>query len=222
MKRLQSQFGSRIVYGEFSKKQIVEDDELFDSILEGKDNRLRFIERIDMEIVKYGVWWIGEYPEAIFEDFKNQLITLSGVEQMESYIFTTFRRLAIFFKAVKIHSGIMRDINTLSNKYQSTPRREGLRQIAILSRDFEVNLRRSFSFLSVLMDYYQGKEYFQPDEWEIALKTIDFCLSCDRNIEFMQSMKSYWKDRIAYYRLISDNEATESCLLILEQIKICV
>lgn len=221
LKRLQSQFGSRIVYGEFSKKQIIEDNELFDSILEGKNNRLRFIERIDMEIVKYGVWWIGEYPEATFEDFKNQLITLSGVEQMESYIFTTFTRLAIFFKAVKIHSGIMRDINTLSNKYQSMPRKEGLRQIAILSRDFEVNLRRSFSFLSVLMDYYQGKKYFQPDEWEIALKTIDFCLSCDRNIEFMQSMKSYWKNRIAYYRLISDNEATESCLLILEQIKIC-
>lgn len=222
LKRLQSQFGTRIVYGEFSKKQIVEDDELFDSILKGKDNRLRFIERIDMEVVKYGVWWICEYPEATFEDFKNQLIDLSGVEQMESYIFTTFTRLAIFFKAIKIHSGIMRDVNTLSNKYQSTPRKEGLRQIAVLSRDFEVNLRRSFSFLSVLMDYYQGKEYFQPDEWEIALKTIDFCLSCDRNIEILQSMKSYWKDRIAYYRLISDNEATESCLLILEQIKICV
>ena len=222
LRELQKQFGAKVYYGEFSKKQIIEDDGLFDSICRGKDERARFIERIDMEVVKYGVWWIGENKESRFEEFKEHLIRLSGVVQMESYIFTTFKRLAVFFKALKIYSGIMHDVDSLLNIYQPMLKIEGLRQIAVLCRDFEVNIRRSFSYLSVLMDYYKGKSYFVDKEWEMALKTIDSCLSGDRDIECLQSFKSYWDDRIAYYRLISDNEAAESCIQLIEQIKICL
>lgn len=222
LKKMQNQFGPSIYDGIYSKNQMIEDDGLFDSICKGKDDRRKFIERVDMEVIKYGVWWVGEHPQSNYEEFKKHLINLSGVERMESYVFTTFKRLAVFFKALKIHCGIMRDVNALSNVYQPPLRKEGLRKIAIQSRDFEVNLKRSFSFLSVLMDYYQGKAYFQAEEWENALKTIEFCLSDDRNIECLQSFKSYWDDRIAYYSLISDHEATESCQQMLEQIKLCV
>ncbi|MDE5790296.1 MAG: dynamin family protein [Muribaculaceae bacterium] len=222
LKDLKKQFGARIYDGEISKKKIIEDDGLFYFIGRVRNERSIFIERLDMEIIKYGVWWIGKNPDSQFEDFREHLIKLSGVEQMESYILTTFKRLAVFFKALKILSGIKNEVNTLSNIYQPTLRKEGVHQVAMLCREFEVNVRRSFSFLSVLMDYYQGKSYFKTNEWETALRTIDSCLSGDSNIECLQFFKSYWEDRISYYRLISDNEAIESCLQLIEQIKICV
>lgn len=222
LRSIENAVGSNFINGEYSSVQFIKDDAIFDSIIKGQHNRKSLIDRLDMEVIRYGVWWISNNPTASVDTFKAHLISLSGVGQMESYIFTTFKRLAVFFKALKIYSCILKEVNRTLNEYQPENKKDGLRKIAVLCRDFEIELKYAFSFLSVLMDFYQGKTYFPPDVWEEALKTIDSCINGNSVYVNVNTLESYWENKLSYFRLISDNEATESCVQIIEQIKLCL
>lgn len=88
--------------------------------------------------------------------------------------------------------------------------------------NFEVKLISHFSFLSVLIDYYNGDNYFNKNEWEIALETIDECLSDTPNEKILTDKKEFFIGRKRYYSMLSDIEAMESCDKLITQIKLTI
>lgn len=110
----------------------------------------------------------------------------------------------------------MGDVNKESSKFQEPLQSSGLALIANECRDFEIDLKRRFAFLSVLIDYYHRKTYFSDNEWGEALKAIDFYLSEEDTESDLSSLRCFWKHTEEHYAIICDFEAKESCQIILE------
>ena len=200
----------------YDASDFINDEEIIGQILSTEAERRDFLCRLDIHVVAYMVWWINENPLASMNDLKNELITKSGVEKMSRHIYQTFRKFSIYFKTIKIISSILGDVNKESSKFQEPLQSSGLALIANECRDFEIDLKRRFAFLSVLIDYYHRKTYFSDNEWGEALKAIDFYLSEEDTECDLSSLRCFWKHTEEHYAIICDFEAKESCQIILE------
>lgn len=200
----------------YDASDFIDDDEIIGQILNTESERRDFIGRLDIHAIAYMVWWINENPLASMGDLKNELVSKSGIEKMSRHIYQTFRKFSIYFKTIKIISSILSYVNRESSKFQEPLQSAGLALIANECRDFEIDLKRRFSFLSVLIDYYHKKSYFSDDEWEEALRVIELYLSEDNNWNDVSSLRSFWKKTEEHYAIICDFEAKESCQIILE------
>lgn len=133
-----------------------------------------------------------------------------------------FKRLAIFFKALKLVTNLRKSIEKSIVKQFDSKRIESLERILIVCRNFEVKLLSHFSFLSVLVDYFNGASYFNEKEWDIALQTIEECLSETPNKSLLSENENYLLGRKNYYSILCDIEAIESCEKLITQIKLTV
>lgn len=204
----------------YSKSDFIDDQTTFGSYIMLKADRADFVNRIDFSALKYSIWWVNQHPDADFEALKIQLISYSGVEEMNRYIFSKFRRLAVYFKAVKLVSSIRKSIESSRIQFADEDKLKARQQVLVICRNFEAKLHLSFSFLSVLVDYYNNAIYFTSEEWEKALSVIEECLSESPDQETLMASKSFWKDNLKYYTMIYDVEAQESCIKLINQIDI--
>lgn len=161
-------------------------------------------------------------PGATVEDLRHRLIEMSGVPELDEYVFTNFKRLAIYFKSLKLVTNLRKYIEKSLVTYNDPSRISSKEKILILCRNFEVRLLSHFSFLSVLIDYYNGDTYLSKDEWEIALEAIDECLSDSPNEARLNETKSFFIRRKRYYSMLSDIEAMEACDKLINQIQLTI
>lgn len=208
-----------LIDGLYTRTDFINNQSVFGRFIQSINERESFVHRIEMAVIKYAIWWLRQHPEANYESLKYQLISLSGVPNMDNYIFSNFKRLAIYFKAVKLVSNIRKSIETVSSKFFECEIKNAYHEALITCRNFEVQLINTFSFLSVLVDYYNHSSYFGEELWSIALRDIDECMSETPNIEYLTEQLSYWKKELSYFSMISDIEAQESCNIIISQIK---
>lgn len=206
----------------YTKNDFINNDDVFNKFMSGKNNRSEFINRIDISVVKYSIWWLRNNPHATLDNLKQQLINISGVPELDNYVFTNFKRLAIYFKAMKLVSNLRKYIEKSVIKHHDSTHISAVENILIICRNFEIKLLSHFSFLSVLIDYYNGDSYFGNKEWAIALETIDECLSEHPNKSKLMENKDFFISRRKYYSLLSDIEAIESCDKLIAQIRLTV
>lgn len=206
----------------YTKNDFIENDEIFGKLINRKSDRHEFVSRMDMSAIKYSVWWLRNNPEATFEDLRHRLIEISGVPKLDEYIFTDFKRLAIFFKSMKLVTNLRKYVERCLASYHDPSRISSFEKILILCRNLEVRLLSHFSFLSVLIDYYNGDTYFSKDEWEIALDTIDECLSDSPDEARLNEKKAFFLRRKRYYSMLSDIEAIEACEKLINQIQLTI
>lgn len=206
----------------YTRRDFIEDDKVFGKFIQNKDERARFIHRIDIAVIKYAIWWLKNNPSGEFKDLRERLISYSGVRDMDQYVFSNFKRLAIYFKSLKMVSNIRKSIEISNIKFRDKSTLDSLQKVKVLCRNFEVELQRSFSFLSVLVDYYNSSTYFDDEEWEIALGVIDQCLSNNPNIQKLREYELLLQSKLNYFALISDIQAIESCNKLLNQIKLTI
>lgn len=203
----------------YTKNDFINDQEHFERFIKDKDEREQFLSRVDIEVVKYSAWWLRRNNNSSIKALKEHLISYSGVQEMDRYIFSNFKRLAMFFKTMKLISGIRKSTEALSTSYSFDCQREGINTVSILCKDFEVKLHRSFSYLSVLMDYYSKKTYFTEEEWNEAVKTIELCLSDSYSQSLLISQLQYWDNKRKTYSLLADVVAEGSCIKLINQVK---
>ena len=220
IQKLKDKFYDELLDNLYTKSDFVDDESIFGDIINGHNNRLEFINRIDMAVIKYSIWWLDKNSNATLENLREELISKSGVKNLDEYVFSKFKRLAIFFKALKLVTNLRKSIEKSIVKQFDSKRLESLERILIICRNFEVKLLSHFSFLSVLVDYYNGASYFNIKEWGIALQTIEECLSETPNKSLLSENRNYLLGRKNYYSILSDIEAIESCEKLITQINL--
>lgn len=206
----------------YTKKDFIEDDIVFGRYFNNKNDRINFITNIDMSVIKYSIWWLKQNPNASLDDLKNKLISVSGVQELDKYVFTNFKRLAIYFKAMKLVTNLRKSVEKYKNNYYDSLQLSAIEKILIICRNFETRLLSNFSFLSVLIDYYNGASYFSKKDWDIALKTVDNCLSDNPNKEELAENGRFLQERRIFYSFLSDVEAVEACEKLINQIKLTI
>lgn len=154
------------------------------------------------------------------EELREHLISYSGVRDMDKYVFSNFKRLAIYFKALKLVSNIRKSIEVRNSKFCDKAETDSLHEISLICRNFEVELQKSFSFLSVLVDYYNEATYFSKEEWNNMLDIIELCLEGTPDLINLKRYKDYLQSRLKFYSLISNIQAVESCNKLLTQINL--
>ena len=202
----------------YSKTNFIEDSSTFGQFIFSKKDRTSFVHRIDLAIIKYSLWWIKHNPNTNYEELKEQLISYSGVREMDEYVFSNFKRLAVYFKALKLVSSIRKSIESSQAQFVDDNKMSARQQVLILCRNFEAKLQKSFSFLSILVDYYSHANYFSPEEWEKAFSTIKDCLTDIPNPKSLSNARKFWQNNLRFYVMVSDIEAQESCTKLINQI----
>lgn len=203
----------------YTRNDFINDQSVFGKYISSLEDRMSFVHRMEMTVIKYSVWWLKQHPQADLARLKEQLIRLSGVPDMDNYLFSNFKRLAVYFKAVKLVSNIRKSIENVSSKYLEDDIRDAYQNALITCRTFEVKLLNAFSFLTVLVDYYNHSSYFNEKQWSNALRDIDECMSASPNTAYLIGQLSYWEKERLYFRMISEIEAQESCNIITSQIQ---
>lgn len=206
----------------YTKKDFIENDEIFSEFINSKNARFEFVNRIDMSVIKYSIWYLKNNPNATLDKLQQRLIAISGVPKLDEYVFTNFKRLAIYFKALKLVTNLRKYVEKTLMIYHDSAHNSSLENILIICRNFEVKLLSNFSFLSVLIDYYNGDSYFSKNEWDIALEIIEECLSDTPNERVLKEKKEFFIQRKKYYSMLSDMEAIESCDKLITQINLTI
>lgn len=222
IKSLKDKLYDEIIDNLYTKIDFIENDEIFGEFIANKDERCEFINRIDMSVIKYSIWWLNNNTDATLDKLRQRLIDISGVPELDEYVFSNFKRLAIYFKALKLVTNLRKYVEKSLLICHDSTRIASIEKILVISRNFEVKLLSHFSFLSVLIDYYNGDNYFNKNEWEIALETIDECLSNTPNEKILTDKKEFFIRRKRYYSMLSDIEAMESCDKLITQIKLTI
>lgn len=222
IKALKDRVYDEIIDNIYTKNNFIENDEVFGEFISKRDERREFVNRIDMSVIKYCMWWLKNNPETALNDLRSRLIEMSGVPELDEYVFTNFKRLAIYFKSLRLVTNLRKYVEKSLASYIDSTRISSIEKILILCRNFEVRLLSHFSFLSVLIDYYNGDTYFSKDEWEIALEAIDECLSDLPNEAGLNEKKSFFIGRKRYYSMLSDIEAIEACDKLINQIQLTI
>lgn len=222
IKSLKEELYDEIIDDLYTKNDFIENDEIFGKFIADKKERCEFINRIDMSVIKYSFWWLNNNSDATLDNLRQSLIDISGVPALDKYVFTNFKRLAIYFKALKLVTNLRKSVEKSLITYHDPSRVLSIEKILVLCRNFEVKLLSHFSFLSVLIDYYNGDSYFNKEEWEIALETIEDCLSESPNEIKLNEKMEYFRGRKKYYSMLSDIEAMESCDKLITQIKLTI
>ncbi len=217
--KIQECIYNEIIEDLYDKTDFIENDNVFGAFIGSRDERARFINRINMAVLKYCVWWLRQNRNSSLFNLREHLIEISGVKNMDEYIFSNFKRLAIYFKSLKFVRSLRKSIEYTSNKYYDIHHIEALEKIQIICRNFEVKLQQSFSYLSVLVDYFNENTYFNEKDWNIVLQVVDDCLSDFPNIKRLKENRDFLVERKRYYGLLSDLEAVESCKKLIDKIE---
>ena len=202
----------------YSKNDFIEDSSVFGRFIALKEDRASFVHRLDLAAIKYAIWWIKQHPDTCYEGLRERLIAYSGVREMDEYVFSNFKRLAVYFKALKLVTGIRKSIESSQTRFVDEDKMAAMQDVLKLCRNFEVELQKSFSFLSILIDYYNHADYFTPEEWEQAFLTIEECLSDAPNRDKLVGARAFWQNHLEFYVIVSAIEAQESCRKLIHQI----
>ena len=202
----------------YSKNDFIEDSSVFGRFIALKEDRASFVHRLDLAAIKYAIWWIKQHPDTCYEGLRERLIAYSGVREMDEYVFSNFKRLAVYFKASQLVTGIRKSIESSQTRFVDEDKMAAMQDVLKLCRNFEVELQKSFSFLSILIDYYNHADYFTPEEWEQAFLTIEECLSDAPNRDKLVGARAFWQNHLEFYVIVSAIEAQESCRKLIHQI----
>lgn len=219
---LKSKLYDEILDDLYTKKDFIENDEIFGEFINSQNARFEFVNRVDMSVIKYSIWYLKSNPDATLDNLRQRLIAISGVPELDEYVFTNFKRLAIYFKALKLVTNLRKYVEKTLMRYHDASHISAVENILIICRNFEVKLLSNFSFLSVLIDYYNGDSYFSKNEWDIALETIEECLSDTPNERGLKEKKEFFIKKKKYYSILSDIEAIESCDKLITQINLTI
>lgn len=196
------------------------DSEVLKKLLSTRVSRESFLARMKLEIIKIAAVWLRDHSSCDKKQLVEHLISCSGVENMNAYIFSMFKRLAKYFKTMKIISCIRRRLRKLNAEYTTKEKRNAINLLLNLCFEFEKKLKLLFSYLNVLSDCFSGKNYFTTEEWNHVQETVDACLSDYKDDNQLKTLLESWMKIKRQYCLLCDVEAEESCDEMIRQLQL--
>lgn len=184
--------------------------ELF-CIFKSNATKEELLKRIGLDAMKYIVWWCATHPSASMDLLKNDLESYSNVPTLRKYILDEhFKKLSLFYKSTSVISELKSTIEKEYNKAIEIETIDNLRHILETCRNIEKKIHIQYGFLAVLRDYYDGLEYFEKEDWDLAIKTIMYCISDDANNTGKQEYRHQWQARIDFYNMIGNHFAIDA------------
>ena len=184
--------------------------ELF-SIFNSNDVKEDMLRRLGLDAMKYIVWWCTTHPSSSIDSLKNDLENYSNVPALRKYILDEhFKKLSLFYKATSVIPELKSIVEKEYNKAIDKESIDNLRNILETCRSIEKKIYTQYGFLAVLRDYYDGLEYFDKEDWNLAIKTIMCCISDDANSIAKQEFCHQWQERIDFYRMIGNHFAIDA------------
>lgn len=184
--------------------------ELF-CIFKSDANKNEMLKRIGLDAMKYIVWWCTTHPSSSMDSLKDDLENYSNVPTLRKYILDEhFKKLSLFYKATSVISELKCAVEKEYNKAIEIETIDNLRCILETCRNIEKKIYTQYGFLAVLRDYYDGLEYFDKEDWDLAIKTIMYCISDDANHTGKQEYRHQWQARMAFYKLIGNHFAIDA------------
>lgn len=176
--------------------------------------------RIGYEAIKYAVWWCATHKSDSVKSLQQSLDDFSNVPMLREYIFEEyFSKFAFFFKASRALSGLTRAVETA---YKSEVEREiriSLSKILDRCKSAQTTLHDQYAFMSVLRDYYSDQnQYFNEDDWNMALSTIHYIASEEKDDNTTIKFKRYWQSRQSEYSSLYNVAADNTCQILIKNL----
>ena len=169
------------------------------------------IKRLGLDALKYIVWWCTKHPSESISILKDNLEDYSNVPELRKYILDEhFKKISLFYKATTVLPELKKVIETESNSAVDIETIANIREIFEICRNIEKKIYTQFGFLSVLRDYYDCLDYFDKDDWNLALKTIIYCISENIDKAEAQKIRNEWEGKIDFYSMIGNHFAAEA------------
>lgn len=192
--------------------------ELF-SIFRSESIKNDMVKRLGLDAMKYIVWWCTNHPVVSLSSLKSDLENYSNVPLLRKYLLDEhYKKISLFYKATSVLPELKKTIEIEYNSAIDLDRIESLRSILEICRIIEKKIYTQYGFLSVLRDYYDCLDYFDKDEWELAIQTIMYCVSNDSNNSDALRLKQQWEDKYDFYNMIGNHFAVDAAMKLMNSV----
>lgn len=173
-----------------------------------KDDMLK---RLGLDSMKFIVWWCKKNPSGSLLILKEDLEKYSNIPALRKYLLDEhFKKLSTFYKATSVLPELKKNVEKQYIASVDIKVKDSLRTILETCRNVENKTYMQYGFLSVLRDYYDCLDYFDDADWNLAYKTIMFCISSDGNKSEGQNYYHQWKDKADFYSLLGNQFAIDA------------
>lgn len=209
-----SKFYTKRRYFDHSK-----DAEYWESIFTSITEKEQVFNRLELEVMQYCVWWIKNNKEGNSEELKKSLIQFSGIQELNSYIFEEhFLKLSGFYKSINIIPKLRKLVDKRLSKAFDSVEKQRLKECLELIKITENKVYSQYSYLNILRDYYNNEQYFDKEEWDVAMQSVQLCMHNVHNPEVENNIK-YWEDKLFYYNRIYQISSEDACKLLIKSLK---
>lgn len=205
---------SEYFYKDFSYMEV--DDikamypELFD-IFGTETRKDDMMKRLGLDAMKYIVWWCTKHPEESISCLRSNLESYSNVPVLRKYLLDEhFKKISLFYKATSVLPELKKTIETEFHSAVDIETIANLKDIIEVCRVVEKNIYTQYGFLSVLRDYYDCLDYFEQDDWNLAIETIMYCVSDITNDTKTCELLNQWQEKKDFYRMIGNHFAVDA------------
>ncbi|WP_458409885.1 dynamin family protein [Bacteroides congonensis] len=173
-----------------------------------KDNMMR---RLGLDAMKYIVWWSSVHPTGTIHSLRSDLENYSNVPMLRKYLLDEhFKKISLFYKTTSVLPELKKTIESEYNTAIDLESIANLRTILAMYRNIEKNIYTQYGFLSVLRDYYDCLDYFDQEDWDLAVKTIMYSISENSNDVETQEFRQQWQERMDFYNMIGNHFAVDA------------
>lgn len=178
------------------------------------------LSKLGLDTMKYIVWWCNKNPNKPIGDLRIDLENYSNVPALRSYIFDEhFKKFSLFYKAICFLPELRKVVEKEYNSCFDSDKSASLRKILEMCQNAERKIYSQYGFLSVMRDYYDCNDYFDEEDWALALKTIEYCVSDVQNASTKNSIKEQWQERLDFYKFIGNHFAVDSSGKLIESLE---
>lgn len=194
--------------------------ELFD-IFKTETRKEDMVKRLGLDAMKYIVWWCTKHPAESIIFLKADLENYSNVPMLRTYLSDEhFKKISLFYKATSVLPELKRVVETEYKSAVDIETVTNLRNIFETCRNIEKKIYTQYGFLSVLRDYYDSLDYFEKDDWDLAIETIKYCVSDSVNYAKAQEFRHKWQERIDLYSMIGNHFAVDASQKLVNSIEL--
>ncbi len=201
-------------YKDYSYMEICDMREMYPELFKIFKTETRkddMIKRLSLDAMKYIVWWCTKHPTGAISFLKKDLEDYSNVPTLRTYVLDEhFKKISLFYKATSVLPELKKVIETEYNSAVDTDTITNLRNIFEICQNIEKKIYTRYGFLSVLRDYYDCLDYFEQDDWNLAIETIKYCVSDSVDNDKAQKFREEWKERINLYSMIGNHFAADA------------
>lgn len=202
-------FYKDISYIEYEDMSI-EYPDLF-QLFNNEEQKNDMIKRLGLDVMKYIVWWLTKNPSGTMNSLKEDLEDYSNIPALRKYLLEEhFKKISLFYKATSILPELKNTVESEYNKSVDIDEIENLKDILNICMNIEKRIYTHYGFLSVLRDYYDRKNYFNEDEWTLAIDTIKYSVSDNNDINENRKYRHFWEKKMIECQMVGNYLAKEA------------